>query len=448
MKIGSMKMKPGRTRSAVAMALCILTIAGLVVVSRSVARFDRVHVVAYFANSNGIFPGDAVLMLGVPIGKIDAIEPQPLRAKITFWFSDKYKVPADANALIISPQLITARAIQLTPAYNTGPQMRSGATIPQERTAVPVEWDDLRQQLDKFTAYLQPTGPGGVSSIGEVINAAAGNLRGQGMNIRSSIIELARVLSALGDHSNDIFSTTKNLAILVSALSDSATTMRTLNVNLAAVTALLADSPNEVGRAVEDINTAVTDVRSFVAENKDTVGITTEKLASISAAVHESLDDIKQTLHIAPTTLSDLDNIYEPAHAALTGALAVNNFANPIQFLCSAIQAASRLRAEQSAKLCVQYLAPIVKNRQYNFLPFGVNLFANAQARPNEITYSEPWMRPDYVPPPVVPPEAHPTPNKGDQAPLASGAPPPTRSVPTDPGAGLTGMMVPAGGGS
>ena len=54
---------------------------------------------------------------------------------------------------------------------------------------------------------------------------------------------------------------------------------------------------------------------------------------------------------------------------------------------------------EQAAKLCVQYLAPIIKNRQYNFPPLGENLFVGAQARPNEVTYSEDWMRPDYVPP-------------------------------------------------
>ena len=55
----------------------------------------------------------------------------------------------------------------------------------------------------------------------------------------------------------------------------------------------------------------------------------------------------------------------------MSGVPCVNNFANPITFLCGAIQAASRLGAEQSAKLCVQYLAPIVKNRQYNFPPLG-----------------------------------------------------------------------------
>ena len=80
----------------------------------------------------------------------------------------------------------------------------------------------------------------------------------------------------------------------------------------------------------------------------------------------------------------------------------INNFANPISFLCGAVQAASRLGAEQSAKLCVQYLAPIIKNRQYNFLPFGQNLFVGATTRPNELTYSEDWLRPDYIPPQPV----------------------------------------------
>ena len=51
--------------------------------------------------------------------------------------------------------------------------------------------------------------------------------------------------------------------------------------------------------------------------------------------------------------------------------------------------------AEQSSKLCVQYLAPIIKNRQYNYPPLGINPFVGSPARPNEITYSEDWLQPD-----------------------------------------------------
>jgi phospholipid/cholesterol/gamma-HCH transport system substrate-binding protein len=429
-----------------AVLLAVALVGGLVVAVRSISTIGRTHIVAYFDNSNGLFKGDEVLVLGVPVGEIDRIEPQPDRAKITLWVDDSYKVPADVRAAILSPQLITARAIQLTPAYTGGPAMADGAVIPQNRTAVPVEWDDLRVQLEKLTEALQPAQPGGVSTLGAFVNTAAGNLRGQGANIRDTLIKMSQVFSALGDHSTDIFGTIKNLSILVSALQDSTGLLKGLNQNLAGVTALLANDPDEVGEAVNDINTAVGDVRSFVADNREALGTTTDKLSSISKAVYDSLDDIKQTLHVAPTAFQNLLNIYQPAQAALSGALVVNNFANPITFLCGAIQAASRLGAEQSAKLCVQYLAPIIKNRQYNFPPIGVNPFVGAQARPNEVTYSEDWMRPDYAPPA---PTDTATP-ADSAAPMAAEAPtpPPAEPVPTDPGAGLPGMMVPPGGGS
>lgn len=384
----------------VAVVLVLVLVGGIVTVARLANDIGRTNVVGYFANSTGIYNGDDVVILGVPVGKVEKIEPLPDRVKITFWYKDKYKVPADAKAVVLSPSLVTPRSIQLTPAYTGGAVMHAGAVIPQERTAVPVEWDDFRQQLEKLTQVLQPTTAGGTSTLGAFINTAADNLRGQGPDIRDTIIKLSQAISALGDHSDDLFTTVKNLSILVSALHDSGDLLQHLNQNLAAVTNLLADDPHAVGNAVRDLHDVVDDVRNFVADNQESLGTTSDKLASVTQAVNDSLDDVKQLLHVAPTAFQNFLNIYQPAQGTLSGALAFNNFANPIQFLCSAIQAASRRGAEESAKLCVQYLAPILKNRQYNFPPLGENLFVGASARPNEITYSEDWLRPDYVPPP------------------------------------------------
>jgi phospholipid/cholesterol/gamma-HCH transport system substrate-binding protein len=435
------------TRFGLAIVLSLTLIAGIVVAVRSVPEMGRTQVVAFFANSNGIFPGDEIRVLGVPVGKIDTIEPQPERAKITFWVSDKYKIPADVKAVIISPQLVSARAIQLTPVYAGGPELPDNGVIPEGRTAVPVEWDEFREQLQTLTDTLQPADSGGLSPLGGFITTTANNLRGQGASIRDTITKLAQAFSALGDHSTDIFGTVKNLSILVTALQSSSDLMGQLNRNLAAVTSVLSDNPAELGQAFSDIYKAADDVEEFVAENRDALGTTSEKLGSITTALNDSLDDIKQMLHVLPNGLQNFVNIIQPGSAAVTGILAANNFANPISFLCGAVQAASRLNAEQSAKLCVQYLAPIVKNRQWNFPPIGLNPVVGTMARPNEITYSEDWMRPDYRPAP--PPE--PTPHSG--APLAAesdafpdGAQP--GPPPTDPAAGLAGLMVPAGAGS
>jgi len=444
------------SRIVLAVVLTSCLIAGVVVALGISGPTGKTRITAFFDNSNGLFAGDEVRILGVPVGKIDTIEPQPERVKITFWVDRRHKIPADAKAAILAPQLITSRAIQLAPAYTSGPVMGSGAVIPLNRTAVPVEWDDLRAQLQKLADTLRPTEPGGVSTLGAFINTAADNLRGQGANIRDTLIKMSQAFSVLGDHSGDIFLTIKNLSVLVSALQDSTTVLRQLNRNLAAVTALLADDPNQISQAVSDLNTAVGDVQSFAADNREALGTTTDKLSSISTAVVESLDDIKQTLHIAPNAFQNFLNIYQPSQAALTGALAFNNFANPITFLCGAIQAASRLNNEQSAKLCVQYLAPIIKNRQYNFPPVGENVFVGESARPNEVTYSEDWMRPDYVPPQQSPAGADvPLPAETSTTPGGPPGQPPAVTprageahLPTDPAAGLPGMMVPPGAGS
>ena len=431
-------------RTAAAMTLIAVLVAGIVGAVRISERNSRTMVVAYFDNSTGLFVGDDVRIRGVRVGKVERIEPQPQHAMITFWFDRKFKVPAEALAVILSPQLVSGRAIQLTPPYSGGATMDSGAVIPQKRTAVPVEWDDVRKQLERLTAMLQPTTPGGVSTLGGLINTAADNLRGQGANIRDTIIELSKTLSVLDDHRTDIFSTIKNLSLLVSALRDSSDLLGQLNLNLAAVSGLLSDDPTKVGQAVEDLNSVVGDVRSVGAENREPIGVASEKLASISTALTDSIDDIEQALHIAPTVLANFNNIFEPANGSLTGALMVNNFSNPLAFLCGAIQAASRLGAEQASKLCVQYLAPIVKNRQYNFPPLGENLFINAQARPNEVTYSENWMRPDFVPPVADSPVSA-TVEPGTPTPLPAEAPVP---VANDPTTGLPGLIMPAGGGS
>jgi phospholipid/cholesterol/gamma-HCH transport system substrate-binding protein len=439
-----------RLRIGLAIPLVLVAVTGLVVAMRP-AQLNRINVVGYFANSSGLFVGDDVRILGIPVGKIDRIEPQGTRVEISFWYDEKYRVPGDAKAVILSPALVTARAIQLTPAYTGGPVMADHTVIGQDRTAVPVEFDDFRKQLERLANTLQPTEPSGVSTLGALVNTAADNMRGQGASLRQTIIELSQAISALGDHSNDIFSIVKNLSILVSALQNSTGVIRQLNVNLANATALLSNDPAEIGNALRDVNAVVGDAKTFVAANRDTLGTASDKLASISTAVVQSLDDLKQTLHIAPNTVQNFINTYHPAQAAASGALVLTQFANPITFLCGAIQAASRLGAEQSAKLCAQYLAPIVKNRQMNFPPIGVTPFVGATARPNELTYSEDWLRPDYVPP-HVPPESTLSPHLADAAtsgaaPLAADAPPAALPHQTDPSQGLQGIMTPPGPG-
>lgn len=77
--------------------------------------------------------------MGLRVGAIDKIEPSGDKMKVTFHYQNKYRVPANASAVILNPTLVASRAIQLEPPYKGGPVLADNAVIPEERTQVPVE---------------------------------------------------------------------------------------------------------------------------------------------------------------------------------------------------------------------------------------------------------------------------------------------------------------------
>jgi phospholipid/cholesterol/gamma-HCH transport system substrate-binding protein len=127
-------------RPGLALALVLLLAAGLFVLVRGSETINRTNVVAYFENSNGIYVGDDVTILGVPVGQISAIEPEPTRVKVSFWYDSKWKVPASVNAAILSPMLVTSRAIQLTPSYSSGPVLEDVSVIQRDLIVLPLDF--------------------------------------------------------------------------------------------------------------------------------------------------------------------------------------------------------------------------------------------------------------------------------------------------------------------
>src|SRR3954469_14949749 len=108
-------------RYGIVAALVVGLIGGLYMVWPRVGTHT---VVGYFTSAVGLYPGDDVRVVGVPVGSIESISPEADSVKITMRVQDGIKVPADAHALVIAPNIVSARFIQLTPAYKQGPAMK------------------------------------------------------------------------------------------------------------------------------------------------------------------------------------------------------------------------------------------------------------------------------------------------------------------------------------
>lgn len=353
-------------------------------------------VVAYFTDTLALYPGDKVQIMGVRVGTIDKIEPAGEKMKVTFSYESKYKVPANATASILNPSLVASRTIQLAPPYTGGPVMEDNAVIPIDRTQVPVEYDELRDSLDRILTDLGPTKDQPKGPFGDVIESFADGLSGKGKQINTTLNSLSEALTTLNEGRGDFFSVVKSLAMFVNALYRSDQQFVALNSDLAQFTNSFTNTDRELATALQDLNQLLTTTRGFLDQNSEVLTHDINNLADVTNAIlqPEPLDGLETGLHVFPNLGANIVNISSPVNGGIVGLPVVTNFANPMQFICSAIQAGSRMGYQESAELCAQYLGPILDAIKFNFPPFGLNQISTAMTLPKMIAYSEGRLQP------------------------------------------------------
>lgn len=380
-------------RTALVAALLVLVCVAGIIGWKFYTKATSTQVTAFFENTNGLYTGDDVKLMGVTVGKIDKITADGDKMKVVFHVTGQ-DIPATAEAVIMSPTLVSSRFIQLSPGYSGGPKLADGAVIPIGRTKVPVEWDDFRDQLESLSTALGTDTAGKRGALGDFISSAATTLDGKGQDINRTLAELSKAAQTLGDGRSDMFATIRNLQVFASALTLSGNQMAQFNRDLASVTSVLSTTDDELATAISSVDAVLNQVTTFVGNNRDTLATSVSKLSSVTTALRQSQPDIEQLLHVGPNAFANFYNIYQPAQGTLTGALAVTQFQNPIQFICGAIQSASGEGAMESARRCAQYLGPVLNNIAFNYPPVGTNAIQSVQVRPEQLDYSQPDLKP------------------------------------------------------
>jgi phospholipid/cholesterol/gamma-HCH transport system substrate-binding protein len=353
-------------------------------------------VVAYFPETLALYPGDKVQIMGVKVGSIDKIEPAGDKMKVTFHYDNKFKVPANATASILNPSLVASRNIQLSPPYTGGPVMQDNAVISIDRTQVPVEYDELLDSINRILTDLGPTRDQPKGPFGDIIESAANGFAGKGEQLNKTLNGLSQALYTLNEGRGDFFGVIKSLALFVNALYRSDQQFVALNNDLATFTNSFTNTNREVATALTDLNQLLTTTRQFIGRNGGVLTHDINNLADVTNAIlqPDPLNGLETALHVYPTLSANLTNMVSPVTGGIMGLPVINNFANPLQFVCSAIQAGSRLGYQESAEMCAQYLAPILDAIKFNFPPFGLNQFTSAMTLPKQIAYSEPRLQP------------------------------------------------------
>ncbi|WP_099024411.1 MCE family protein [Mycolicibacterium palauense] len=366
---------------------------------------------AVFTTATGIYPGDEVRVSGVKVGTIEAIEPQGTQAKLVLKVDHDVPIPADAKAVIVAQNLVAARYVQLAPAYTAetgGPTMADNAEIPLDRTAVPVEWDEVKTQLMRLATDLGPQSGVDGTSVSRFIDSAANAMEGNGPKLRETISQLSGVARVLAEGSGNIVDIIKNLQTFVTALRDSNEQVVAFQNRLATLTSVVNGSQSDLDAAIKDLSVAVVEVQRFVAGSRDQTSEQIQRLSNVTQNLVDHQMDLKNILHIAPNAFANGYNIYNPDVGSAVGQFVLNNFSSPVEFICGSIGAIENTTAPETAKLCSQYLGPALRLLNFNYLPFPVNPYLMPSANPKNIIYSEPNLAPNGGGPSPEAPETPP----------------------------------------
>src|SRR3954466_8782867 len=128
-------------KGTITKVLSIVAVIGIVVALVVVALpgQDKKYLTASFPRTVSLYEGSDVRILGVPVGKVESVTPAGTDVVVKMWYDAKYDVPADAQAVIISPAVVGDRFVQLTPVYKKGEKaLASHAVLTTKSTSTPL----------------------------------------------------------------------------------------------------------------------------------------------------------------------------------------------------------------------------------------------------------------------------------------------------------------------
>lgn len=352
--------RTGGRVAAVAIAFVVL-VATYVFVLRDDTEMKTVT--AHFPRAVSVYAGSDVRILGVNVGRVVSVTPEGNSVRVEMEYDAKYDVPADAQAVIVTPTLVADRFVQLTPAFEDGDElMADDAEIALPDTGVPVELDRIYASLRDLSVALGPNGVNKDGTLNHVLEAGAKALEGQGAAGNQMLLQLSRAAETFGEGAGPLFETVTQLAEFTTVLAQNDEVVRAFIRDLADVTDQLSEEREEISAALASVADAVGTVRTFVRDNREALVTDVEKLTRVMKAINSERSSIDTALRVAPVAIGNLGLAYNTQTGTIGSRIGISgNVWDADGFLCAVVQQAGlpRAAADLACRLFEQLLEPI-----------------------------------------------------------------------------------------
>ncbi len=270
--------------AVVATVAVVGTLAGRAVFDHG-PKGDQVEVVAYFADSSPMVPGNVVKASGVDVGTISAIKLDHGVARVTMNV-DRSALPLhqDVRATITTQDLLGERFVKLDRGSASSPALPAPYVITKSHTSRVVDLQDVLNSVDTPTA----------AALSALVTGAGEGVRGQGAQADKAIAALKPAMT----QAKDLAAVLADQNALLTELVDSTQPV---------ASALATDS----GQQLDQLVAAATRSLQSVSDQR--------------VALRSALNQLPTTMAHARTALADLAGVAVPATSTLRSIRPVTN---------------------------------------------------------------------------------------------------------------------------
>ncbi|MFG1702009.1 MCE family protein [Nonomuraea sp. M3C6] len=194
--------------------LLAVLLAGMLLTSGcSVLGAEPYRLVAIFSKAPSLYEEARVKVMGLDAGYVEKIRIFGNKVRVDLLVDRVVPLPADVKAVVAPQNTLGERNVVLYPPWKPGQQrIQPGATIPLERTDLPVEIDDALDAFTKLTDALDD------DKLGDVAGDLAQGVRGRGKTINNVIADTSELTGTLAKQDQQLVDLAKGLNRLATSL--------------------------------------------------------------------------------------------------------------------------------------------------------------------------------------------------------------------------------------
>jgi phospholipid/cholesterol/gamma-HCH transport system substrate-binding protein len=250
--------------------------------------------------SGGLYRNGNVTYRGVEVGRVDDVRLSPSGVDAVLSLKSDTKIPADLDAAVHSQTAVGEQYVELVPRSGTGPALKNGDVIPEDRTTLP---PDINTVLTTTNQGLQAIPHDDLKTVIDESYTAVGGLGPE----LSRIVDGTTTLAADARRNLDAITTVIDQSKpILDSQTDTSGSIQHWAANLAAITGQLRDQDPALRGILDKGPGAFDEVRQLLDRLKPSLPVMLANLVSLEQVAITYQPAIEQVLVLLPPDVAVL----------------------------------------------------------------------------------------------------------------------------------------------